>query len=175
MEYCSISINLAKLELWYLLPAGVWGKYALIHWSCKLFQPFWKAIWKPGCGFLGLALSSSGPCTGPFSALVVSVHLLFLFIGTLVQYRLSPCVQKWVELSFKISAHLVQLFSRASHVPPSTQQCEMSEPGGTLQIINANPALQMRKPRPRKATHFLQNSWEWTCVPLLRFFFLFVF
>lgn len=28
MEYCSISINLAKLELWYLLPAGVWGKYA---------------------------------------------------------------------------------------------------------------------------------------------------
>ena len=46
MEYCSISINLAKLELWYLLPAGVWGKYALIHWSCKLFQPFWKAIWK---------------------------------------------------------------------------------------------------------------------------------
>ena len=46
MEYCSISINLAKLELWYLLPAGMWGKYALIHWSCKVFQPFWKAIWK---------------------------------------------------------------------------------------------------------------------------------
>ena len=113
-------------------------------------RSFWKAIWKPGCGFLGLALLSSGPCTGPFSALVVSMHLLFLFIGTLIQYQLSPCFQKWVELSFKTSAHLVQLFSRASHTPQSTQQCEMSEPGGTLQIISLNPALQMRKPRPRK-------------------------
>lgn len=83
-------------------------------------------------------------CSGPLKAPLFPLHWDFSPIGCHLAFRNE------LSSAFTTSTHLVQLFSRASCIPHSTQRCGMSELGGTLQIINANPALQMRKLRPKK-------------------------
>lgn len=114
----------------------------------------------------------SAPCSGPFSALVISTRHPFLLVGTLdVQYQLS-CFQKLMELIFQSfrSLHTLRPAILKSPVPVShfSQHCRMSELGGTSEIIKSNPTLQTRKLRPRKQLSSFTTPGRGTEYPLTK-------